>query len=206
MEDKLLFDQPAKVRISNNELEISGPVDFVKDQIEKMDGLVKAFIEKIKENKMPTDKKSLSMPTQPLLIEEASESKTKVEEFAEFEEVAKNSFDTYKNIISVINGRLQVLVPIPGNNLANKMVNLITIYLWVRLQQKIELVTFAELRSVSELHGQLDKTHFANYIKNNKRIFIVEGEGKKLLARLTVPGILEAEKLLSLMNTPKNKL
>ena len=106
----------------------------------------------------------------------------------------------YSQIIAIDGDKIQILSKIPGNSLGARMVNLVLIYLYIKLKAKsIERVSFNELRDICELHGELDRTHFSLYLKKNKKWFLLDGSAKSTSAKITIPGVKEAERLLDSM-------
>lgn len=195
MEDKLL-NQVARFKISSREFEIMGPVEFVDKQIEKHAELINAFLAQIKE------KQNLTRTPMEKEIQANRLSLPNSSEYADFVELpsANKSFQKYSSIISIDNDKIHVLVAVPGESLTRRMINLAMIYLWVKKQQNIESSTFNEIRDFCERHAELDKAHFAYYINSHKRIFLVEGAGRGQIAKLSVPGLREAENLIDQMN------
>jgi len=199
----------AKFRISISELEISGPAEFVKDQIQFNKNIVDFFAEGLKAgmllNNDNNNNNNTSKSLEPFNAENGNSSMPKQsEDFAEFVEVKdqSNVLDKYCDIIAVNNDKVQVLSDIPGGSKGAKMLNLLLIYLFIKVKAfSIEKVPSSELRDFCEMHGELDAGHFADYLKKNKKWFLLEGTGKATYVRLTVPGIKDAERLLSTMNT-----
>ena len=189
----------AYFRLSFKEIEIAGPVDYVKEQIAENSALIDLFMDKIKSNGavplLPPGYIDGSTPTQSS-IEIADTKYTDFEEVAQIEDL----FRKYENVISKNGDKIQILSKIPGESLVQRMVNVILIYLYIKLRGNIDLVSLDELRQTCEMHGELDKGHFSLYIKNNKKFFLIDGTGKGAKVKLTIPGMKEAEKLLESLN------
>lgn len=189
----------AYFRLSIKEIEIAGPVDYVKEQITANSGVIDLFLDKIKSDKVRPllPPAMINVVTPPQGSMEVSETK-----YTDFEEVAaaEDIFRKYANIIDKNGEKIQILSKIPGESLAQRMVNLILIYLYIKLKSNIDVVSFDELRQTCEIHGELDKGHFSVYIKTNKKFFVVDGTGKGARVKITIPGMKEAEKLLDTLN------
>ncbi|MES2266742.1 MAG: hypothetical protein V4520_08275 [Bacteroidota bacterium] len=190
----------ARFRISSSELEISGPVDFVKDQVQFNKNIIDFFAESIK-NGLTHGKKLNSIAAErddslPLL--------TNTNEYAEFEEVKESDsvLVKYMDVIAVNGDKIQILSKIPGNSTGAKMLKLILVYLYVKTKVfSVEKVPSVDIRSFCEMHGELDAGHFSEYLKKNKKWFLIEGAGKSTSVIITVPGIKEAEQILNGMNS-----
>lgn len=190
----------AKFRISTSELEISGPVDFVKNQIQFNKNIIDFFAENIK-NGLVGKAKSGAMEIdrgEPLPLLKSGN------DYAEFEEVKEpeTMLVKYMDVIAVNGEKVQVLAKIPGNSTGAKMLKLVLIYLYVKVKAfSVEKVSSVEIRAFCELHGELDAGHFSEYLKKNKRWFLIEGSGKSTNIIITVPGMKEAEQILNSMNS-----
>jgi len=197
----------AKFRISENELEISGPVDFVKEQVQNSKNIIDFFAETIKHKiasktlqPISSSREIAHLPTSS--SETIQEGLKGQDDYAEFVEVkdADNILNKYSDVLAKNGEKLQILVDIPGNSQPTRMINIILIYLFWKLKtSSVERVAFADLRSVCEIHGDLDAKHFSAYMKKYKKWFLIDGSGKNLAAKITVPGMKEAERLLENM-------
>ncbi|HTE01478.1 MAG TPA: hypothetical protein VK668_19460 [Mucilaginibacter sp.] len=198
MEEK--NEYPAEFYLSDRELKISGPVEFVKEQMQFTKNVIDLFAERIKHKLIDNKEegsKSLSFKSETLDVK----SKVKGEEYVEFEEVKDIEFIAkYSEIIAVDGDKIQVLCKIPGSSLGSRMVSLVVIYLFIKLKTKsVERVSFSELRNICEIHGELDSGHFSEYLKKNKKWFLLDGNSKNSNAKITIPGMREAERLLDSM-------
>jgi hypothetical protein len=189
----------AKFRISTSELEISGPVEFVKEQVQFNKNIIDFFAENIKNGSLPksTSKAigSEDVETLPLL--------KRSNEYAEFEEVkpADSVLERYSNVIAINGDKVQVLAKIVGSSTGAKMLKLILIYAYIKLKAlSIDKVSSVDIRAFCEMHGELDAGHFSEYLKKNKKWFLLEGSGKYTNIVITIPGIREAEQILNEMN------
>jgi hypothetical protein len=77
--------------------------------------------------------------------------------------------------------------------------------MWGKKQTGVDVIPFQELRTVCQEHGVLDSANFAGHINNAKSYFIIDKDGGNYNAKLTVPGIKEAEVLLNKYNKPTGK-
>jgi hypothetical protein len=119
----------------------------------------------------------------------------------EFIEVNAHMDIRYENVLEINDGTVQVITEIPGDNLAKRMINLVLIYLWGNLLIGKQEISFTELRLVCQRHGELDGSNFAKQIRFHKKYFIVGGSGKFQSAKLIRPGVKEATKLISELNS-----
>jgi hypothetical protein len=188
----------AYFRLSDKEIEIIGPVDFVKEQIQSNDRVIDLFIDRLKTSLLPPATKPDTgmqlLPTKnPMPVKEG---------YDDFEEVVQgiDVFKKYENVVAKSGEKIQILLPIPGDRQTQRMVNVILIYLYLKLKSNVDSVSFNELREACQAHAELDAGHFSEYIKTNKKIFITEGTGKSSIAKLTIPGIREAERILDSLN------
>ncbi|MDB4919503.1 hypothetical protein [Mucilaginibacter sp.] len=189
----------ASFRISTSELEISGPVDFVKEQVQFNKNIIDFFAENIKQGLIA--KETLNAITfndverTPLL-------KTS-NEYADFEEMKESDsiLAKYKNVIAINGDKVQILTKIPGNSTGAKMLKLLLVYLYIKFKiSLVEKVSSVDLRNFCEMHGELDAGHFSAYLKKNKKWFLLDGNGKYTNVIITVPGMKEAEQILDAMN------
>jgi len=189
----------AKFRISTSELEISGPVDFVKEQIQVNKKIIDFFAENIKQGLTAGETiKALALKN----AEIAPPIKTG-NEYVDFEEVKEsdNVLDKYENVIAINGDKVQLLTKIPGNSTGAKMLKLLLVYLYIKSKiLAVEKVSSVDLRNFCEMHGELDAGHFSEYLKKNKKWFLLDGKGKYTNVMITVPGIKEAEQILDTMN------
>jgi len=196
-------DNYAKFRISDRELEISGPAEFVAMQLQDNKSIVNFFADALKQNLLSShtqlEAKSKLLDTSPGSL---GEEKKETSDYVDFEVVndQESLINKYSDVIAVDGDKIQVLGKIQGGSMGSRMVNLILIYLLIKQKiAKVDKVSFSELRNFCELHGELDAAHFADYIKKNKKFFLIDGGGKSAFAKITVPGMKEAEQLLSTM-------
>lgn len=189
----------AKFKISATELEISGPAEFVKDQVQVNKNIIDFFGENIKHRLLEKEpSKALDFNRVEQLPSPSSNG-----EYAEFEEVKESDsiLNKYKNIIAINGDKIQVLSKIHGNSTSAKMLKLILIYLFFKTKAfSIEKVHSADIRNFCEIHGELDAAHFSENIKKNKRYFLIDGSSKNTTVMLTVPGMKEALQILDSMN------
>src|SRR5258708_21254271 len=74
----------------------------------------------------------------------------------------------FENVFVITNTDISIIADIPGNSTAQKMVNLILIYLWAKLQINVEEVSFKELRDMCEKYGAVDKPNFSKILNNSR--------------------------------------
>ena len=195
----------AYFRLSSKEIEIAGPVDYVKEQLSAHSIVISRFVEDLKR---PFLQKELPGPDKTMDIFSARTTRTSdVEDnaYSEFEDVIPGDdvFKKYEHIVAKTGNKFQILVQIPGDKQTQRMVNVVLIYLYLKVKSGVEVLTFDELRQACESHAELDKGHFSEYIKNNRKFFVIEGAGKSMNARLTMPGMREAERILNNLNEKK---
>jgi hypothetical protein len=189
MEDKKINTEiPAKLRVSDKDIEISGSEEFVSAQIQKLESLFTRFL------------KEIEHPNQQHLISLNSENNAKIvkveenHEFIPYEILGANKFE---NVLAINKDDIQVLTDIPGDSLKQRMINLILIYMFIKSQENKTSISFSELRGFCEKHGEVDKPNFAKIMSTQKRFFLISTDHK---ATLTVPGKKEAQKLLESLN------
>lgn len=191
----------AKFRISDRELEISGPVDFVAGQLQDNKTILNFFADALKKNLLLQSTSAAQEVSSFKALPPIEEvSKKGSSEYVDFEVVNDQNAiaNKYSNVVAIDENKIQVLGKIPGNTLGSRMINLILIYLYLKLKTaKIERISFNDLRSFCELHGELDAAHFADYMKKSKKYFLIDGSGRNAYAKITVPGMREAEQILS---------
>jgi len=78
-------------------------------------------------------------------------------------------------------------------------------YLWAKRNTGVDSVPFNELRDACQEQGCLDKANFAKNMRSAREWIIIEGtKGSSLqTAKLTVPGVEQARKLLEEVNADK---
>ncbi len=185
MSDKDIKTQiPARLRVSDKEIEISGSEEFVSQQISKLESLFTRFANSLSYQ----DQKSLAP-----LNGENSKKTTQIDNNAEFVDFEILKTNKYENAVAVDGDNIQVLTKIPGDSTKQRMINLILIYLYFKSTEGRTSIPFSELRLFCEKHAELDKSNFSKIMVNQKRLFLISDSK----ATLTVPGKTEAIKLLT---------
>lgn len=187
-----------KFLIKDDIIEITGSEEFVSKQVEFFKDSINArLINQI--SKVPekaVDKSRI------LYLNPAQQPTGEIIEY-----VAKNEAEDgkprldYDNVFVITNNEVTIIADVPGDNTSQRMINLIVLYLFAKLKLGTEEVSFRELREVCEKYGEIDKTNFSRIIQNNKRLFLITGDGKSLAAKLIRPGIKVAEKLIMDLNS-----
>jgi len=195
----------AKFKFTNGELEISGSETFVSNQIQEFKPLLYEMLSSYLRSVEAGGSKALLPPKSRNVPSNGDVAKVKPpdgdKEYAEFEEIKIQEFE---NVFAVDGDKIQIITDIPGASLAKRMINLVVIYLWIKLHLGQDEVAFSELREACEKHGELDKPNFAKQMHLNKRFFIINGTGRVLTAKLIRPGVKEAERLIEELNHSDN--
>jgi hypothetical protein len=165
----------AYFRLSHKEIEIAGPVEYVKEQVASNSASIELFI-----NLLKTSSLTKQLPETGKNLDVLPDTRQENKDYDDFEEVTpiEDVFKRFEDVIAKNGDKIQILVPIPGDSLTQRMVTVVLLYLYFKLKLGIESVSFDELRQVCESHGELDKAHFSAYIKNNKKFFVTDGSGK----------------------------
>jgi hypothetical protein len=179
---------PAKLRVSDKDIEISGSEAFVSEQISKLEGLFTRFINDIR---YPNTSALMA------LNHESHKKPLEIEDDVEFIDYEMLKSNKYENVVAVNGGTIQVLTDIPGESLKQRMINLILIYLFLKAQENKLTIHFSELKSFCERHAEIDKSNFSRIMAGQKRFFLISSDNK---VTLTVPGRKEAQNLLSSLN------
>ncbi len=193
----------AKFRVGANEIEISGPPDFVKEQIQAFKPTITSFLDQISLSAKATapvpveQPKFLAESAQPLVTQQRLGQKM---EDVEFIELPANSQVDYDNVLIIEVNQVQVIADVPGDSLAKRMINLILLYMWGKLQLGTEEISFTELREMCEKYGEVDKANFSKHMNSHKRFFLISGPVKNQIVRLIRPGIKEALRLITELN------
>lgn len=190
----------AKFKLDSYGIEISGTESFVESQLDKFRDLIKASYEKILQN--PTFPETIDphLPLRRAVLETGGSHQP---EDAEFVEV-KDGEVRFDNVFVNEGGKFQIITDVPGNTTSSRMINIILILMWAKLKHGIETVPYSELRDACINYGDFDSSNFSRYMDQNKKYFLVLGDGKNRSAKLIRPGIKEAERLISELNKKTN--
>ena len=95
-------------------------------------------------------------------------------------------------------GVVQIVMEIPGNSIAEKMVNAAKLlaYGTVRLKHR-RTVLFEEVKAACKAHRCYDRKNMATGLKKQRDAFVFGGRGKKQNLALTESGTKEVERMLS---------
>ena len=189
----------AKFRLGADSIEVSGPRDFVEEQLEKFKSLIETSYEKILTQQSVKPSGEIQNQSTRVLLMPSSSSKNHATEDTEYTEVNQGDVLDYSNVFTTTNDKIQLNCDIPGNSISSKMVNFALIYMWVKLRQGIDTVTYSELRDAGERYIQFDNSNFSKCMENNRKYFLITGDRNKS-AKLIRAGIKEAEKLVLELN------
>ena len=176
------MNEQAKIslNIRGMSLEITGSEQFVSEQIEHFRGAIQNALKEtpVEEETPPED----GTEPPPAPHKEPTEA------------------PKYTNVLHVEDGKMNILKIVPGSTTSKKAVNTVSIYLWAKRNAGVDSAPFSELRDVCQGQGCLDGPNFASTIKSARPWIIVEGTRKAEKAKLTVPGVEHAKKLLEQLN------
>ena len=182
----------AKVRVSIKDglFEIEGSEDFVSKQIENLKGLFTPF---------PSTEADLTSPPTSTTADKTGDEQPSI--ISTLGTTTDKALE-YVHVISIDKGIVKILKPIPGKDLAKKMVNAVVLYLFGKSLQGENEAPFKELRQICKQLGCLDGVNFASKMKTKRLWINVNGTGKNKTASLTVPGLVEAKILANGMKEP----
>lgn len=171
-----------EVNFKEGKISVSGPVDFVKEEIDRI-------------------KKDINLSQ--LLISYPRDIETVI---ASDVQIIKPG-EQFENMLSIDhqNKKVNVLIDFSDKPKSQATVELTLIYLWGKKQVNIDEVSFQDLRILCQQHGVLDSANFSSHINNAKSFFIINKESGGYTAKLTVPGFKEAEMLLNKYNKTTDK-
>jgi len=194
----------AKFSLTKFGIEISGSEEFVERQVEKFKATIDSFFEILKNPSIVESTKEIGstsvrkelLPFHP----PKSNSLSAASDELDFIEVRPNDFVDYSNVFVIDNGQVQIIADINDPTLAQRMVNVILIYMYAKLTQGIDMVTTTELREACEFYGALDSSNFAKRLVMNKKYFLLSGDNRTKTVKLIRPGIKEAERIIKEIN------
>lgn len=187
-------DQNFKIAInlSESSFSISGSEDFI-------DNNIKDLKEYIKDNYITNKKLSKVKNNENKTIEkDISKEKNELENGALINRgLEAGLFETSDN-----NMKVRILEKVPGKTVANKMINMIVIALYIKGDH---ILNKEEIINVCEEQGNYDKSNFSAIIKRNLKLFNSEGTRKNFQLKPTVNGTKLAESLINEMLKNKNE-
>jgi hypothetical protein len=196
--------ETTKFKLTSEGIEIYGSEQFVSAQIENFKALFQNSYEKLWDRKLETPSQHLTYKNgdekKKVFIHNPTVPDKKIEdEEVEFEEV-KKGFLNHDNVLVIDKDKIQIISDINGTTKSQRMIKIVLLYMWAKLQQGIEAVSFSELREQCQYYDALDPANFSKHMDVNKKFFITLGNGKNKSAKLIRPGIREAEKLILELN------
>ncbi|MDX2360579.1 MAG: hypothetical protein QNK23_07220 [Crocinitomicaceae bacterium] len=199
-EDKNSHEAKIRFNMRSKEFEISGNESFVTDQIENFKELIQGSLGKLVIDDSP--RLNGDFGKYQILPEPVEEVKSEDVKFVESNKTIekKEASIEYENVLVIDEDRVKVIADVPGDTTASKMINVILIYMWAKLQLGVEEISFDELRSICEEYGEVDKKNFSTRLKDKKKLFLINGTSRAFKAKLIRPGILKAETLLKKLN------
>lgn len=183
MTDKAKFKYSAQ----DGTVELEGSEEFVSQHFESLTEIVRLIsrntvVEQKKEKTELVTESSSQANVNPAQVQKPSNQET---------------IYTYPHIFSEINGKLKIVVDIPGNNKSHQMTNAAILYCYGSRLLGDEQVSSTEIRSVCEEHGILDGPNFSK-IFSDKTLFLVDGvKGGNKQVKLTFQGNKRATELLN---------
>ncbi len=193
-------NQPeAKIKFSvkNKEFEISGTESFVTEQISNFKDIIQGSLGKI----LIDSTKAETTASNYHFIERSHDEHEAIEvEYEESSTDNKGSGVSCDNVIVIDGDRVKVIADVPGENTSQKMINVIILYMWGKLQLGVDSLSFKELRSICEEYGEVDKPNFSAIINKQKKLFLTSKAQGGQVAKLIRPGIKSAEELIKQLN------
>jgi len=176
-----------KISIKNGEFELSGSESFVSQQIENLRDIIHSALQSVHcaNEKAQTVTASNEHPSAPATSNKISPTQ-----------------NAYINVLHIEDDKVSVIKAMPGSSNAKKTVNAALIYLWGKKSMGVDTVPFKEIRNLCSTLGCLDSANFSSHMSSAKQFIIITG-GKgssSKTCKLTVPGVNEAERLLSELN------
>jgi hypothetical protein len=181
------MDNQTKIslNIHGMSLEIVGSEQFVSDQIEHFRDAIQAALKREAQTEEEPPEDSTEPPPAP--------------------HKKPTGERKYTNVLHVEGEKVRILKKIPGTTTSKKAVNTALPYLWAKRNAGVDSVPFNELRDACEEQGCLDKANFAKNMRSAREWLIIDGtKGSSLqTAKMTVPGVEHAKKLLEELNADK---
>lgn len=187
---------PTKFLLNNDTIEISGSEEFVSRQIELFKDSIVARLEKPVANNNSLQRERSVLYLDPPNNKVAQD----IIEFVAKDETPNSSMN-FDNVFVITGQGLSIIADVPGSSTAQKMINLILIYMYAKHKTGVEEVPFKELRDMCEKYGEIDKPNFSKILNSNRKFFLTTGESKNQFARLIRPGIKAAESLIFELNS-----
>lgn len=204
--NKTLDKDTAIFRLSQGEFEISGNVDFVKEQLINFKPSIDLCLNQLANSFSQVIDNKVTHPQKLLTTNTHKEPRTFQSQSAKTEDidyVEVSNAVSFENVLVIENNKVQIIADVPGDSTAKRMINLILIYLWGKHQLGIDETHFSELRDMCGKYGEIDGPNFSKHMNNHKKFFLIDGAGKGQVVRLIRPGIKEAIRIISELN--KNK-
>ncbi|NAY90932.1 MULTISPECIES: hypothetical protein [Flavobacteriaceae] len=194
MESKTSHKARIKFSLKSKEFEISGNEEFVNEQIENFKSIIQGSLENlvVQENVGIQRKKTVLLPP--------TEDIEVIDYVEEKKHSSASSGLSFENVIVIDGETVKVIADVPGNTTAKKMMNVILLYMWGKMQLEVLEVSFKELRDMCVDYGEVDKPNFSKHMNKQKKLFLISGSGQSQSAKLIRPGIKEAENLIKQLN------
>lgn len=179
-------DAEAYVRLSIHEgvLEISGPVGFVSDQVDRFEELILKFGE-------------ASAGTAPLRADPPAPPKTAPVSHGEDENKAE---ELYPDVFARRDDKLTIIGKLPGSTNADKMAQIGLLLGYGYDLEGQHIVDKDEVAQQAKDHAAFDSANFKRTFKSRKNHFVIEGSSQNWTLKLTRPGREEAQKLVDQMS------
>lgn len=166
--------------LTEGRFEIEGDVDFVTNQIDRFEDLLRvAFIAK-------GDTSTNAKKTDAAVPPPSASGPASIQDF--------------ENLFAVADGKVQVLKTMPGNSTSEKMVSAGLLLAFANECIGQSSTTFDAIRLLCKSHGCLDGANFSKRLKAEKSWFVFSGGPKSQTLSLTVPGKKHADQVARSLN------
>lgn len=185
-----------KFLLNSDTIEISGSEEFVSKQIELLKDSIITRLERLTNSNNSQLRERSVIYLQPS-IDKATPGAT---EFASKDDTPTPLVNA-ENVFIITGQDVSIIADVPGASTAQRMINLILIYLYAKHKIGVEEIPFKELRDVCEKYGEIDKPNFSKILNSSRKYFLTSGESKNQSARLIRPGTKAAESLIFELNS-----
>jgi hypothetical protein len=112
------------------------------------------------------------------------------------------SLDKFQNVFAMADGKVQILVTLPGGGKAGKALNVALLVTFANALNGVHQTTMDDVKTTCQSHACLDPANFSKIFKSKvgKASFTLTGSGGAQLISLTHPGKVAAEKLAISLN------
>jgi hypothetical protein len=178
--------EKAKFRYSAQDgvLELEGSEEFVSKHFESLTDIVRVMARHL----------IVEQKSEPVVTTSDHPSSSDAELTSE--SASSESIASYPNVYSEINGKLKIVVDIPGSTKQLQMKNAALLYCYGAKLLGDEQVASKVIRDTCEEHGCIDSANFSK-IFDDKTVFLSDGvKGGAKQIKLTFQGLKKARELL----------